>query len=283
MRIRISPASTIALLLMLAGAGLTAWGLSKVGRPADVPDLLPWFVLLGVMAALVFGARIRPAVAAMLLAGLVTLASGDVLPLLVVAWFTASSVLVGGFALRHLASEGAARQPLTTFLVGAGLLGTLVGLTAHYPVNYPGVYAIGLATPLVFGWRQVLRWLHAAGDFARGGGVQPPLSERLLECAIAVAALVHFVVAFLPEFGYDALAMHLFVAEALRTRHQWGFDVDTYVWAVLPLLVDWCYAIVNMLGGETAARLLNVAFVLALAWLTRDLVRWAGGTRVGER
>ena len=283
MRTKLSLPHAVAFLLLLAGAALTAWGLSQIGRPVQGRNLLVWLGVFGVVAAMVFGAKLRPASAGLLLAAAFTLACGQLLPVLVVGWFAAASVLVGAFALRHLGCHETQASPLTSFLVGAGFLGTLAGLMAHYPINYPGVYAIGLAIPLVLGRRRLVRWMHAAADLRRGGGVLAPLTERWLESAIVVAALLHFAIAFVPEIGYDALAMHLFVAEALRNRHQWGFDVDLYVWAVLPLLVDWIYTIVNMLGGESAARLVNVCFVFALAALVRELVRWAGGNRIAER
>jgi hypothetical protein len=77
--------------------------------------------------------------------------------------------------------------------------------------------------------------------------------------------------------------MHLFVPGHLVHRHEWGFDVTIYVWAVMPMMGDWLFSIGNMLAGETAARLINVGFIFVLCWLIRDLVIWAGGKAVGAR
>jgi hypothetical protein len=87
----------------------------------------------------------------------------------------------------------------------------------------------------------------------------------------------------MPEVGHDALAMHLFVPAHLALRHQWSFDVSTYVWAAMPMLGDWIYGIGYVLAGETAARLINVGFIFILGGLVRDLVRWAGGSDRGAR
>jgi hypothetical protein len=87
----------------------------------------------------------------------------------------------------------------------------------------------------------------------------------------------------MPEVGHDALAMHLFIPAHLATRHKWGFDVNTYVWAVMPMMGDWLFSIGYMLAGETAARLINVGFIFVLSWLVRDLVLWAGGSALGAR
>ena len=269
--------------LLVVGLGLTAWGLGQIGWPVQGLNNLLWITLFAAMALAVLWFGLSPATATTLLGAGILVVTAQFWPMLVVCWFAVVSMLVGAWLLERLGLFDAAAQPLIAFLTGTGTLGTLTGLLAHWPINYPGLYATLLALPLALGRRQLVRLARQARDAWRGGAVQQSLGQRWLEVAIGVVALVHFVVAFLPELGYDALAMHLFVAEALRTRHVWGYDVDTYVWAVLPLLVDWTYAAVNMLGGETSARLLNVGFVFVIAWQVRQLVCWAGGTLMGER
>ena len=98
-----------------------------------------------------------------------------------------------------------------------------------------------------------------------------------------MVALIYFVVALLPELGFDSLAMHLFVPVHLALRHQWGFDVGTYVWAVMPMLGDWIFSIGYILAGESAARLINVGFIFTLGWLVREIVLWSGSSIVGAR
>jgi 4-amino-4-deoxy-L-arabinose transferase-like glycosyltransferase len=87
----------------------------------------------------------------------------------------------------------------------------------------------------------------------------------------------------MPEVGHDALVTHLFVPAHLASRHEWGFDVNTYAWAVMPMLGDWLFSIGYMLAGETAARLINVSFIFVLGWLVRDLVIWGGGSALGAK
>jgi hypothetical protein len=97
-------------------------------------------------------------------------------------------------------------------------------------------------------------------------------ANRIAAWLAVVLGLIHFVVALLPELGFDALAMHLFVPAHLAQRHQWGFEVSYYSWAVAPMLGDWIFALGYMLGGETAARLSNVGFIYLLACLVWRLV-----------
>ena len=73
--------------------------------------------------------------------------------------------------------------------------------------------------------------------------------------------------------------MHLFIPTALAHRHDWGFNPELYVWALMPKLGDWNFAIGYLLGGETSSRLINVGFIFLDAALCSQLVLWAGGKR----
>ena len=87
---------------------------------------------------------------------------------------------------------------------------------------------------------------------------------------------MHLVVALMPERGHDALVTHLLLPANVAWAHSFGFDVDTYVWAVMPLLADWLYTIGHVLAGESAARLVNLGCILLLARLVYEVALWAG-------
>lgn len=284
---------TIPLVLfsLLAGAVLTIWGLAHL----QWPQALPWFDaealiryvgFLFICALLVFIGSWWSRKSALLVGAAVAvgvaLLAGALWPLLVTLWFAIASTLLGMFILTVLRIRFEGDSGLTSLLVGAGVYGTTVGLFAHFPVNYPGVYGAGLALPLMLGWRVIVE----ESRYIWTRPTSKSLTEfkiNWLDVTIAVVALVHFVVALMPEIGGDALAMHLFVQSHLVQRHQWGFDASTYVWAVMPMLGDWIFSIGYMLAGETAARLINVGFIFILGCLVRELVLWAGGTVIGAR
>ncbi len=48
-----------------------------------------------------------------------------------------------------------------------------------------------------------------------------------------------------------------------------------------PCRGNWVYTILNMIGGEKAARLVNVTMLLIIGSIIHKLVEWAGGDRVG--
>jgi hypothetical protein len=208
--------------------------------------------------------------------------AGALWALVVTLLFAISSTLLGRYIVTALHLKVDTSKWLASFLVGAGVYGTAVGLLAHFSVNYSGLYASALALPIILNWYVLVEesksfWVWLTLKYS------PESKVFCLDVVITTIALIYFVVALMPEVGHDALAMHLFIPAHLALRHQWGFDVSTYVWAVMPMLGDWLFSIGYMLAGETAARLINVGFIFILGWLVRDLVLWAGGSIIGAR
>jgi len=276
---------------LTAGFVLTLIGLENLTWPDSVlwEDSRSWGSFLGFLAvaAIVIGLldkqlRLGASLIVPMVASVLALLAGAIGPLLVAVWFAGACFIVGYWCLEKLKAKDGTL--LDCLLVGAGIYGSAVGVLAHFPVNYSGVYAVALTLPLLAGWRLLVdqggKLLQLAVrdnlNHAETGG-------KWLDVAIGVVALVYFVFAMMPEVGYDALVTHLFVPAQMALRHQWGFDVTTYVWAVMPMLGDWIFSIGYMLGGETAARFINVGFIFVLGWLVRDCVLWAGGSLLGAR
>lgn len=268
------------------GLTSTFWGLNQLSLTAVSPfawgSLLRYVVFLSIGAATIEVVARRTNLSRLLVAPLVAtmiaVLAGAIWPLLVTIWFAFASYALGRAVFSWLTTADHQLSWLISFLTGAALYGTAVGLLAHFPINYPGMYALALAVPVVASRRAIIETIRdcrkrisQATDFVG------------LDLIIALIALVHFTVSLMPEVGHDALAMHLFVPGHLATRHEWSFGASTYVWAVMPMLGDWIFSIGYMLGGETAARLINVGFIFALGWLVRDLVLWAGGSAAGAR
>jgi hypothetical protein len=267
---------------LIAGVGLLIQGFLATTWVYHASYL--WFPLAA--AILVFGASRIAKVPALWIAAslgcLLAVLSNTVGPLMVVALVGFSSLLLGSLFLRmvgltsHTRTEG--------LLIGVGLYGTAIGLAANFPVNYPGVYFGALLLPILACRAEAIRcWIGLTSAFRAQWAQELSLEATVLDTVIGAFALTYFMVALMPEVGHDALAMHLFIPGHMAARHQWGFDVDTYVWAVMPALGDWIYSLVFLLGGESSARLTNFGFVLVLAWLVRDVALWAGATERGSR
>lgn len=270
---------------------LTGWGLLHLPWPRalpwqDINSLARYVAFLTVCTILVVAGSLwskkNPLFVGQVIALGLALLAGALWPLLVALWFAVSSALLGKSVLAHIRTDPMKDNWLTSLLIGAGIYGTATGLLAHFSVNYPYVYGIALALPIILNRCVVME--EAKNLWALMGQKNPAgFSISKIDAAIAVIALVYFVVALMPEVSHDALAMHLFIPAHLALRQHWSFDASTYVWAVMPMLGDWIFSIGYMLAGETAARLINVGYIFVLCWLARDIVRWAGGSVVGAR
>ena len=213
-----------------------------------------------------------------LLFAVITLLTNSTWQLLVLILFWLSSYGLGFIVMNLVKVDPRKISAVYIALIGSVIYGTAVGLIAHYPINYPGLYGVALVIPLIASRSSVISIIQSIVNYAK-----IKKKTDLSELLITVLALFFFCVALMPEVGHDALVTHLFVPAHLQIRHEWSFDVTTYVWAVMPMIGDWIYAIAYMLGGELAARMINISFIFVLCWLIRDLVLWAGGNAIGAK
>ncbi|WPN61594.1 phospholipid carrier-dependent glycosyltransferase [Pseudomonas sp. P9_35] len=276
---RFSLKYAVVLLVLLASSVVGVYGFSTLELASMNSGTRTILLSLASLAALTVFTRKPPIILCLGLLACLSIACAQIWPVMVVAAFALSSTVLGRWMLRQ---ETLADWSVH-LLVGAGTFGTLTGLAAYLPINYPWLYGALLLLPLVLGRRHVtsigrelLRQIRASRS------AQTPLQTGL-DVLIGSFACLYVLVAFMPEVGHDALAMHLFVPSHLAQQHQWKFDANTYVWAVMPMLADWIYSIVYMLAGETASRLSNSAFTLLLAWQIRNMTLWAGGSATSAR
>jgi hypothetical protein len=166
-------------------------------------------------------------------------------------------------------------------LVGLSTVGTVFGASAALPIHFAGVWAIALAVPIALARRRLETPIR---DFlSRLSSAEDRVRDTLVTCGLFSAASIHLLVGMMPEVGYDALAMHLFVPSQIHHSKHWGFDAESYVWAVMPMLTDWSYSIAFLFGGEGAARILNVFNVYVLATLIWRISRWGGASDFGSK
>ncbi|AMZ69743.1 glycosyl transferase [Pseudomonas fluorescens] len=276
---RFSLKYAVVLLVLLASAVVGAYGFSTLELASMNSGTRTILLSLAGLAALTVFTRKPPIILCLGLLACLSIACAQIWPVMVVAVFALSSTVLGSWMLRQETLDDWSVH----LLVGAGTFGTLTGLAAYLPINYPWLYGALLLLPLVLGrrhitsiGRELLRQIRADRS------AQTPLQTGL-DVLICSFACLYVLVAFMPEVGHDALAMHLFVPSHLAQQHQWTFDASTYVWAVMPMLADWIYSIVYMLAGETASRLSNSAFTLLLAWQIRNMTLWAGGSATSAR
>ena len=232
---------------------------------------------LGVLAALAFAARRKPA---FVLAAVLVASAGALLgpgPLLAVALVGAAATLVGDM----IVAPGAPQRGVRIDLALPSGLAVLLALQAaggtlrlHDRIAYVAVL-VGI---VVLRRERAAALLQQAAAALRAAAPAGPLARAWM-ALLGAMAFLHVVVAARPEVGFDALAMHLQFARIVAARHAWSADVGRYAWAVMPLAADWLFATGNILAGEAGARGLNLAAAALAARLLVVLIDTGTATR----
>jgi hypothetical protein len=171
-----------------------------------------------------------------------------------------------------------------SILLGIALYLIPMPFLARLPINYPAVWIVLLAIPIAY---DLSRDREGAGASARAKtdsltvaarmSVLPTWGERLSFALLAFIFMIHWFAMLKPEVAPDSLAIHLAVPADMARHHLLTYHPDRFVWAVMPMGGDFIYAIVYQLGGEHAARLLNLAMLSLLLGLLHGAVRrWTG-------
>jgi len=165
---------------------------------------------------------------------------------------------------------------LLAMLTGLAAYVLMTALFVGYPVNTALFYTVLLALPVVFDRQGIATHFRA---FRTWVGERAPASipSTLFGAAMVFLIAVHTVHSAMPERYADALALHLLIATTVEALGRWHFDVDTHLWAVMPMAGDYAFMITYLLGGELAAKLLNLMLLLAIVGLLHRLVRRVSG------
>jgi hypothetical protein len=276
--------------LLLASLITTIYGLTNL-QLKDLPwsgqsALLAFSFFLAAVFSITVTSRqilgISTPVTVLILSLIICTATGNLGALIFTATYTLSATCLGSGIARQLGWKQRYRNWPLFFLLGAGVLGTVIGWMSHFPVAYPAVYALFMAAPLLIFKNDLFsllgetrKVLATSADRHRVG------SDNLVIGLIVAVGSVHFIVSLLPELSHDGLAMHLFVPSYVKSLLEWSYDPSLYVWALMPLHGDWLFSFAYVLSGEAGVKLLSLCHLYVLGVFAYRLVIWAHGSQNG--
>jgi hypothetical protein len=155
--------------------------------------------------------------------------------------------------------------------LGMCVLSGAIGAAIYLPINYPAVYLALFALPLTVR-RITPQVLKQVWNLFRPGE-RGSRTEYAAAALLGFAFLTVFVMSLQPETGADALSMHLFIPWSVYFKHYWSFDFQLIAWALMPMGADWSFTGVFLLGGESAAKLLNFGALAILGGMVYEVVR----------
>lgn len=196
-----------------------------------------------------------------------------------VLYILLSAYCAGRLILRKVAKPSSTTHILT-LLMGFCLCLVWFLLTLRFPIHYPWFYWIALALPVLISLRcgifPTLAAPRGPDEFARSW----PLA------LLWMPLLANWLLVLKPEVSPEGLARHLVFAAHLAAKHVWAYDVGQFTWAVFPTGGESLFGLAYVLGGESAARLLNFSLLAAICWmlyerLHRRVPAWIAGCLVG--
>lgn len=176
-------------------------------------------------------------------------------------WF--SSYLFGSLIFRD--SKVIEDKPLEVCAVGFSILGLLILVSSHFKVNYSFIYLAAISGINIFAF---LRIQKMGVLLVRPSIFCSDRSYSIITAWIFVSIFIFIYMAVaLPDFGHDALSVHLTVPRKITENHIWRYDFTEYVWSLSSLGAEMLYVPAYMLGGVDGVRVFNASFLLGAAAL----------------
>ena len=153
--------------------------------------------------------------------------------------------------------------------VGLALITLVFQMIVRLPVNYSSVYWSVLSVPAILAVKELVSRVDIAiFESLKVTGYQ----ERFAFFLFLVGLTLHIIVATKPEIGHDGLAYRLWMPTTISAMHIWPYDVSNGVNVFTPNGAETMFSIGYMLGGEIAARFLNLVPLLVVLALLYESV-----------
>ena len=187
-----------------------------------------------------------------------------------VLWFWICATIVGATLLAELKDKSSTIWSVRNSGAGFAVIGTLISLMSHFPINTPIVNFIVISGLAFFSaWRVGV--FNTNVDIFLGSlfvRQKQTVFKICIQTLVLVCVTLMLFLTTLPEFGHDALAMHLNIPARILESKRWNYDVNQYIWSVMPFGASWLLLPPYFLAGEQAAKLMNTSFLFATAWLS---------------
>lgn len=231
------------------------WGQENLKNLKEVSGIC---FAAALICVLVFVWKRDAAIKYLALLGLVALAVLAGLPAVTALLLLLCAALsIGDILLKRRSPDNLWSDMSLAICLGLAAILTVVSISAHWRVNYSFTYLLALTSACLMNIRG-LTW-HAMTAYSRLSTARLRTSfdyAAMVACGSLLSLLVFF--ALMPTMTFDSLVTHLWLPEYIKQHQVWTFDYQSHAWAVMPLGCDWLYTAAVMLGGEGAARLLDL-------------------------
>ena len=208
---------------------------------------------------------------------LISIVTNYFIPCLIVYSFLLSAFSIGSIIYRFLIIDKKGSN-INKILIGLGILGSILSITSHFEINYSYLFLIIIFIPIVFNSGKIITY----GNILIKNKIYRSNSD-LYDSVISALFVLYFLLALMPEFGFDALASHLFVPAHIKSNAFWGYDFIKYNWATAPMLGDWLITYPYIFAGETGAKILNANFILLNCLVIKEIFNWLNKSQLAYK
>ncbi len=182
-------------------------------------------------------------------------------PLLTILFINVAALAIGMILLKR-PTDTFFNLLLTVFCGFASILFTLTFLV-YFDINYQIFYILALALPIYLK-RENLFELFTKTKKTFSTPIELKTFDYISLHSLFFILLVQVVYAAAPEKGFDALTTHLMLPTHINFNHSIQIDFKKFVPLLMPAGADWVYTLGYVLGGETAAKLVNFNFYILI-------------------
>lgn len=189
-------------------------------------------------------------------------------PILSIFTLFLASRIVAGFIFTSI---GLKKQDVLHSLIqtvfGLGIYASVIGAFAFFPINNILMYWSILLLPIILIPKE-LKLIKVESNHIVNATRSYLIDQPKLFFFVYAILFLYLIVSLMPDFGWDSLAMHLYIPSYVESHALWPFDINQYIWASWPLNTDWIYTLIQVLGGgENGIRLVVFFFIFLLSAL----------------
>ena len=177
---------------------------------------------------------------------------------LMVYWIIA--YCLGDTVLKYLEPEAKLRS-IYAPVIGFAIIGLAVTISSHFRINYLHLY-FSCFIFLIYIYYDQIKKISAPIIFYEIKKI------NVIYLSFFILAMLYlFMVTVRPDLGHDGLSTHLVIPRKIFENQVWNFNINEFIWSILPMGSEMIYVPAYFFGGEDGVRLLNTSFLVATAYL----------------
>ena len=145
--------------------------------------------------------------------------------------------------------------------LGFSVLILLTIVLSHFKINFTFIYCVFFLFVCFVALKQNLYEVKF-GKYFLYKYYKNSEVNLLTGVLIILAAVYVYAITIIPDTGHDSTAVHLNILKIISQSKVWKYDINEYIWAVLPIGAELALLPSYMFGGELSARVSNSIFLL---------------------